>query len=459
MDDHYDVAVSYASKDIDTAEQFAARLRQDGIRCFYNPSKLHKLLGMPLTTELTAIFEARSEVVLVLLSRHYVESRWACLEFAAAIRGGSDRIIVVRLDDVPLPTSVDGTAVPEGIFDSSFLESVIPTEIAARIVSAAVSERIGPKLIRSEPQNLSSNLMCIDHPTLPYGLDDVHFLDSGEDFIIDLHGEVTDSLASRLSWLVERSDIETAMSRVRASSKEREEAGWPIFNGGKFGVKQILKRRDPESERHRLDFILYRTDYHTHLIMRHIYNSSRRKAFFIDTFRKDEKMVSPLLTSFGFCLLLFAQHDGRPHVLLTKRSSNVAQPSDVPLWHVSMNEGLSSSDRWSEDFSALPTVFRGFAEELNLPRSGFARVELLEAILWKAKFEIGILGVAYSTLPMEDIIGLAQTAGDRLLEIDDLRILRADERTIADFLHDPNASRTDLLEGLLSSILRRNMLA
>lgn len=127
------------------------------------------------------------------------------------------------------------------------------------------------------------------------------------------------------------------------------------------------------------------------------------------------------------------------------------------LWHVSMNEGLSTSDRFGTEFDASSTFYRGFDEELNLRQSSIRRAELFEPFLQYANFEVGITGAAYTTLELDDLRRHAELAADIVLETDRLAAMPATSEEITRFLRDNRTSMTDTLAFTLQSVLIRGI--
>lgn len=255
-------------------------------------------------------------------------------------------------------------------------------------------------------------------------------------------------------------NIEVAKEEAKNHIAARDAAGWPVFNGRKFGVSRIRRSRSPEYEFHRLVVNIYETDYFTSLFAKRLYSQLNPDFKLRIDRNHDLSRYSGLLASFGFDILLFLPHRGVPHLLLAKRSMNVSEASTFGgLWHVSMNEGLSTSDRFDSEFDSSSTFYRGFDEELNLRQSSINRAELFEPSLQYANFEIGITGAAYTPLEMEDLCRHAELAADIVLETDRLSAIPATSEEISRFLHDDRASMTDSLAFALQSVLIRGITA
>jgi hypothetical protein len=107
-EDDYDVAVSFAGEDRDYVEQVVARLRDLGIRVFYDRDQQARLWGRNLLEELTKTYRDRAFRTLIFISRHYADKKWPREERRAAQDRAMETvnepyILPVRLDDSELP--------------------------------------------------------------------------------------------------------------------------------------------------------------------------------------------------------------------------------------------------------------------------------------------------------------------------------------------------------------------
>ncbi len=73
----YDVAISFAGMDRPVAERIARRLKAAGLRVFYDRDQQHFLLGEDLAALLHTTYYADSRFAVVVISRAYLESKWA----------------------------------------------------------------------------------------------------------------------------------------------------------------------------------------------------------------------------------------------------------------------------------------------------------------------------------------------------------------------------------------------
>ncbi len=103
----YDVAISYASEDIEIAGEIASLLDKKGIRVFYDKSCKVDLWGKSLSAWLSNTYSKSSRFVLVLISCHYPVKDWANFEFSIARDEEKKRkevfILPLRLDNTKIP--------------------------------------------------------------------------------------------------------------------------------------------------------------------------------------------------------------------------------------------------------------------------------------------------------------------------------------------------------------------
>jgi hypothetical protein len=103
----YDVAISYASEDVDKAGALAARLEEKGVRVFFDRSVQVELWGKDLSRLFRKVYGPKARYVLVLVSKHYAVKNWTDFEFGIARGEAKQReeefILPVRLDDTSIP--------------------------------------------------------------------------------------------------------------------------------------------------------------------------------------------------------------------------------------------------------------------------------------------------------------------------------------------------------------------
>jgi hypothetical protein len=459
----YDVAISYASEDTDVADIIAARLRRDGFRCFYNPNRLHKLLGLSLPDSLQGIYGDADIVVVALVSKAYLHKPWPRKEYDAAVSRTPNRMFVVRIGGHDLPMEIASTSFTDL---EKFGAEGVASQISAALEEQFHIESTFAALPGSGRKSEVSDIEALDYPDKPYRLDQVTFVDAEKANVIDVYSNefefddldhyVTLGLCDQRLG-VTRSDVLESKAEVRKLIAQKESSGWRIFNGKKFGVSSIHRSRTPETEDHLLRVVLYSTDYYSSQFAKRLYRRLRARGLAASDYSQSLAGYGGIMRSFGFDIILFASQNGMPSLVLTQRSANVANAGETAgFWHVSMNEGLSLSDRYNQEFSAAATVYRGFYEELGLRRGDLSHIDLFEPLLELRNFEPGVIGAAYTTLSAEEVLRRASEAGDSLLEHASLTTIPATVEAVKEFLDSPQP-RTNVLEFCLRSALDRGL--
>lgn len=110
----YDVALSFASPQRESARKLADQLRiQGGLRVFYDQELQHELWGADLGRSLPSVYDREAQITVLLISKEYLERHWPRIEAAAALskalRDGWGAVLLVSVDGARLPE------VPESI--------------------------------------------------------------------------------------------------------------------------------------------------------------------------------------------------------------------------------------------------------------------------------------------------------------------------------------------------------
>ena len=466
----YQVAISYASEDTVVADSIASRLNQDGYNCFYGPHKLHKIMGLDLPDTLETIYSSPSIVVVVLFSTNYFEKDYPQREYRAALSGGLDRMVPVRIGDVEVPDEFQTKLYVESSRSHMAIE-------VSQAVGEKVKNRVTPRPPLQKSYRISSEetVEALDNPAFPYDLQDVDFAIQESPYYVDVYSDSFEfeSPAGYLTRLsdnnavpsefshISREMILEAKADVRNLIEERELSGWPVFNGKMFGVGNISRGRsidnDQTAEKHTIRFSVYKTDYFTGTFGRKLYaRLSPDRSIRVDV-NSNFEQYSGILASFGVNAMLYGPVNGEPHLLFMKRSTNVANAAvHGGMWHVSMNEGMSLTDGFAGDFDTSETFFRGFKEELNVDKFSIVRTEMYEPFLEYKNFEIGIFGAAYTEIDLRDVVLSMKRAADYRLENSDYLILKADLESIVK-LRNTHEKNTNILNFCLDSIISRQM--
>lgn len=105
----YDVAISFAGEDRETAYELANLLYSKyGHKVFYDDFEQAKLLGKNLTEYLMDIYKNKCRYCIVIISESYKEKRWTKHEWRSAQARAfeepeTDYILPIRIDDTEIP--------------------------------------------------------------------------------------------------------------------------------------------------------------------------------------------------------------------------------------------------------------------------------------------------------------------------------------------------------------------
>lgn len=96
----WDLAISFASEDLDVAREIYAQLR-DRFQVFYAPQESAALWGTDLHRILPNTYGVESRFVLVLSTDHYVKKYWTKFEFHSISRTFPERILFLDMGGLP----------------------------------------------------------------------------------------------------------------------------------------------------------------------------------------------------------------------------------------------------------------------------------------------------------------------------------------------------------------------
>lgn len=103
----YDVALSFAGEDRTYVGDIAARLRELGVRIFYDEYAAAEMWGNDLYGLLDNVYRKRTRFTVMFVSRHYASKPWTQHERqsaqARALTDLDSYLLPVRLDDTELP--------------------------------------------------------------------------------------------------------------------------------------------------------------------------------------------------------------------------------------------------------------------------------------------------------------------------------------------------------------------
>jgi hypothetical protein len=102
-----DVALSFASEQRDYVKPLAIKLRNMGIRVFYDEFEEHNLWGKDLPEYLEEIYWKKSKYCAIFISNEYAKKSWTTHEkknaLARALEERAEYILPVRFDDTEIP--------------------------------------------------------------------------------------------------------------------------------------------------------------------------------------------------------------------------------------------------------------------------------------------------------------------------------------------------------------------
>jgi hypothetical protein len=114
----FDVAVSFAGEQRDYVRQVVTRLRDEGVRVFYDADEQAQLWGQNLLEVFDETYRSRAHRVLMFVSEAYARKNWPTAERRFALEGAMESkgpyILPVRLDDTRVPGLPATTAYVDG---------------------------------------------------------------------------------------------------------------------------------------------------------------------------------------------------------------------------------------------------------------------------------------------------------------------------------------------------------
>ena len=126
----YEVALSFAGEQRRYVEAVARALQSRGIAVFYDEFEKIALWGKYLPEELQAVYEHRADLVVIFVSKAWVERPWPQHERRAAlsraIQESREYVLPVRFDDTPVPGLSNGVSYLQA-------ENHSPAELASMI--------------------------------------------------------------------------------------------------------------------------------------------------------------------------------------------------------------------------------------------------------------------------------------------------------------------------------------
>jgi hypothetical protein len=102
----YDIAISYAGEDWETANEIFSYLNKNKIKVYFSRDNIANSWGKDLTELLPEIFKKNARHCLLIVSNNYKIKQWTNFEKDEALKAitkkGTDYILVLKIDDIEL---------------------------------------------------------------------------------------------------------------------------------------------------------------------------------------------------------------------------------------------------------------------------------------------------------------------------------------------------------------------
>jgi hypothetical protein len=221
---------------------------------------------------------------------------------------------------------------------------------------------------------------------------------------------------------------------------KKRESKHTIFNGKKYGVYRIhRKRNSDQDENASIQLDLFETDYFTHQVFRSIYKELKDAGHPISKIVKMEELHSyiPFLTSFGINAFIVIDTPSGYDIVFAKRSKYLNTGATESLWHVTMNEGLTLTDREGKDISLIKCLHRGLREEIGIKEEHHKHISderFMDLFLEMSKLEIGLTSYIRMDRSINHLNELYSVAKDGELETDGLKAIPLKKKDIKEFI-------------------------
>ena len=238
----------------------------------------------------------------------------------------------------------------------------------------------------------------------------------------------------------------------------------PYFNGEMYGILGMSPNRESDNEIATVNIRSYKSDYYTHRVMAAIYRElySEDHSVAPSGLNKKYTDMNYFLTGVGVNTLLILEdecdHGG---VVFVKRSGKLLNMKK-DLWHVSMNEAVSITDRSDNNagISLDKCITRGLNEELGIDISGNAyqecRIMYSDLFLLQDPLETGIASfVLISGLSFDDLKIAYSAAKDKELESSDIKMVPFEDQKLKDFVNKNDVSAAG--QYLIKMLIARHM--
>lgn len=107
MDIEFDVAVSFAGEDRGYVEDISLKLKERGVKVFYDKLNQADLWGKDLYQHLAEVYKTKAKYCIIFISKHYIEKHWSKHELRHAqsrsFEQDTEYILPIRLDETNIP--------------------------------------------------------------------------------------------------------------------------------------------------------------------------------------------------------------------------------------------------------------------------------------------------------------------------------------------------------------------
>ncbi|MCY4114486.1 MAG: TIR domain-containing protein [Chloroflexi bacterium] len=149
----YEIALSFAGEQRCYVKQVAQSIQSRGVSVFYDEFEKVELWGKHAAEEFQQVYERRANVVVMFISRHYVDKAWPRHErrsiLSRAVQESREFILPVQFDDTEVP------GLPGDIFYLR-AEEFLPAEIAAMALEKLGVGRFEGKASQVPPPRMTS---------------------------------------------------------------------------------------------------------------------------------------------------------------------------------------------------------------------------------------------------------------------------------------------------------------
>jgi hypothetical protein len=246
----YDVALSFAGDDRGLVHPIAVRLREAGVRVFYDEFQQSEIWGNDLVVFFDEVFRKTARYAVVFISRRYIEKKWPTHEGRSALARRLDAdvpyLLPVRLDDSELP----GLQPTVGYIDSRITgQEQLVELILAKVGAARPVDRV-PRTPSEEAYLISTR-----PPAWPYLLFAAVLLRERDSLASELRDHEIgyaaprgSKLADREAWKTLESAMPTAsviagnLDRLFATTVQERVFGGADEEGGAEGVAHLAAR-------------------------------------------------------------------------------------------------------------------------------------------------------------------------------------------------------------------------